>query len=368
MRSALTWTAVVVTGLVLIGFLAWISPSVSSSVRYAPDNPGDDGARAAAQILTEQGVQVQYVQTTAAALADARPDGTLLIIEAHQLRPEQQQALAQAPGDVVLAGTGRGLEGITDRVGAQAGGTRGVHEAACADEHALAAGQIFSGGPLITAEGQVEMCFGQLAGTGRYATWTQDGATWRVLSTAEVLTNAALAQQGNAALTLRALGQQDHLTWYVPSPGDDYGLEDSPGIDTSLPLLRPPMLAMYAAVLAALILWRGRGLGSVVTESLPVVVKATETTRGRGRLYRRHRTHAHAATSLRAGTVARISGLLGLARWSGADDVVQAIARATGRPTEQIHWVLYSPPPQDEAALAALAEALDTMESEVHHR
>lgn len=368
LRTGLTWAAGVVLGLVLIGILAWISPSVSSTTAYAPDNPEDDGARAAAQILREQGVDVQYVRTTAAALADAREDGTLLIVHGNELRHEQQQALAQAPGDVVLAGTGRDLEGLTDRISHQAGGTRDVHEAACTDEHAGAAGAIHAGGPQIRAEDGVEICFGEEAGTGRYATWSQDGATWRALSTPEILSNAALAQEGNAALVLRSLGQHEHLTWYIPSPDDDFSLDHPAGADPTLPLLRPPMLVMYAALLLALIGWRGRRLGPVVSESLPVVVKATETTRGRGRLYRRNQAHAHAGTALRAGTVARVSGILGLARWSEAHDVVQAIARATGRPAEQINRVLYSPPPQDEASLAALAEALDIMESEVHRR
>src|SRR5699024_4567059 len=97
-------------------------------------------------------------------------------------------------------------------------------------------------------------------------------------------------------------------------------------------------------------------------------VKATETTRGRGRLYRRNQTHAHAGTALRAGTVARIAGPLGLPRWAGAQDVIHAVARATGRPAEQIDAVRYSPPPQDAASLVAPAEALGTTESEVPRR
>ena len=42
-------------------------------------------------------------------------------------------------------------------------------------------------------------------------------------------------------------------------------------------------------------LWRGRRLGPLVVEPLPVVVKAVESTQGRGRLYRRVRDRAHAA-------------------------------------------------------------------------
>ncbi|MGC0274212.1 DUF4350 domain-containing protein [Pseudactinotalea sp. Z1739] len=366
-RTGLTWGLGIAGAITLIAALAWISPSASSSVAYAPNNPNADGARAAAQILGDQGVHVRYVRTTSAALADAREDGTLLIVNAHRLRPEQQEALAQAPGDVVLAGTGPQIDRLTERVGHHAGGTRDVHEAQCGDEHARAADRIGAGGPQVTGGDGVELCFGDTPETGRYAAWTQDGATWRVLSTPEILRNDALAEHGNAALVLRSLGHYPHLTWYVPSPGDDFG-EESLAAATTLPLLRPPMLAMYAVLALALILWRGRRLGPVISEPLPVAVRAAETTRGRGRLYRRNKTHAHAGTALRAGTVARVSGKLGLARWAQRDDVVLTISRATGRTPDQIDSVLYGPPPHDEASLAALAEALDTMESEVHRR
>lgn len=368
-RSALTWVLGVSAALILIGLLAWFGPSPASGERYAPDNPEGPGARAAVQILQEQGVEVTFVRTTAAALADSRDEGTLLIVEPDTLRSEQLQALAQAPGDVVLAGFGRGMEDLTEQISLEATGGPGVHPAGCEDRHALAAGQISSGGPQLRAETNgTELCFGDTADTGRYASWTQQGSTWRALSTPDLLTNDHLAQEGNAALVLRILGQQPHLTWYLPDPGDDFGLPEEDAADTTMPLLRPPAIALAVLVALALILWRGRRLGPVVTEPLPVVVRATETTRGRGRLYRRHRTHAHAGTALRAGTIARLSGTLGLARWSGRDDVVQAIARACGRSTDQIDSVLYGPPPDNDESLAALAQALQMMESEVQQR
>ncbi|HLS24712.1 MAG TPA: DUF4350 domain-containing protein [Beutenbergiaceae bacterium] len=366
-RATLLWVLGVACALVIIVLLAWFGPSAPSQEPFAPDNPEDRGARAAAQILQEQGVQVSYVRTTSAALASAREEGTLLIVNPQELRPEQQEALADAPGEVVLAGVGRDLDDLTDRVGFEPGGARGTHAAGCTDPHARAAGEIVAGAPQLRAEDSgAQVCFGDETGTGRYASWTQDGVPWRVLSTPELLTNQTLAEAGNAALVLRSLGQQPHLTWYVPDPADDYGIVEDAA--TTMPLLRGPVLTFLAVLATAVMFWRGRRLGPVVKEPLPVVVRATETTRGRGRLYRRHRTHAHAGAALRAGTVARMSGRLGLARWSGRDDVVQAISGATGRPPEQIDSVLYGPSPHDDASLTALAQALHMMESEVHPR
>ncbi len=59
-------------------------------------------------------------------------------------------------------------------------------------------------------------------------------------------------------------------------------------------------------------LWRGRRLGPLATEPLPVVVKAIETTRSRGRLYRKSGDRAHAADALRSATRARAATRLRL--------------------------------------------------------
>jgi hypothetical protein len=126
------------------------------------------------------------------------------------------------------------------------------------------------------------------------------------------------------------------------------------------------VLAALAAAAVLLALAQGRALGRVVTEVMPVVVRAAETTRGRGRLYRRSRAHDHAAAALRAGTAARLARALGLAHSAGADTLLDALTRATGHPAERLRPLLYGPPPTDDAGLLALSAALDTLESEVH--
>src|SRR5665647_2284492 len=97
-----------------------------------------------------------------------------------------------------------------------------------------------------------------------------------------------------------------------------------------------------------------------------VTVRAAETTLGRGRLYRRARSRGHAGAALRAGTARRAAARVGLPRSAGATDVIDALARATGRPIEQVAGLLYGPPPTDDAGLLQLARQLDELESEVH--
>ncbi|HIZ36285.1 MAG TPA: DUF4350 domain-containing protein [Candidatus Ruania gallistercoris] len=365
-RRSLLFVGIALLALILAAvLLSRLSPDTSQEPLSA-SNPDPVGARAAAQILGEHGVQVTEVSTTAAALADARPEATLLITGADELRPEQLRALADVPSDVVLIGLGYGdLSALTDRVQVEGGGAQGTYPAECSDEHAQAAEELSTAGPGLATHPDMEGCFplDDTAGTVAFGTWTaQDGQTWSVLANPHPLTNAGLDEAGNAALVLRILGQHEHLTWYVPDPNDDFGMsEEGPSS------LIPGMVAVQVLItLVAFAYWRGRRLGRVVVEPLPVVVRATETTRGRGRLYRRGRSYAHAAAALRAGTISRIAARLGLPRTATGPDVVEALSRATGRPPEAIDSLLYGPPPTDDASLITLTQALDILESEVH--
>ena len=356
-RNALLLVAVIaLLGAAVV--VALLTRPTSSDVTLAPDNPAPEGARAAAQVLREQGVDVTYVRTTAAAIAEAEAGSTLLVLDAGRLREVQQEAIATVEADIVLAELGGGsLAALTDRIEIGGYTQRESHRVDCDDEHAQAAESIIAGGAMVT--GDVETCFD--AGGALYASWTEGEQSWHVLTDGWMLSNAGLASAGNAALVFRTLGQHDRLVWYLPDPDDTFGTES---LIDQFPLPAPAVLQLFLLGLA-IVLWRGRRLGPVVVEPLPVEVKAAETTRGRGRLYRRAGAHAHAASALRAGLVARVAGRVGLPSHAGPDEVVETLARASGRSQQAITDVLYGPPPTDDAGLTALTHALDTLESEV---
>ena len=66
----------------------------------------------------------------------------------------------------------------------------------------------------------------------------------------------------------------------------------------------------FVAVLA--MLWRGRRLGPLAAEPLPVVVRSAETAEGRARLYQDGRSLDRAAATLRAAALTRLSARLRL--------------------------------------------------------
>ncbi|MDM7853993.1 DUF4350 domain-containing protein [Cellulomonas alba] len=365
----------IVVGLVLVALLAALPEPRTSSVRLAPDNPAPDGARAAAQILGRQGVHVHYVRRIADVRAAAHPGTTLLVASDRLLDEDQVDALAATGADLALVDAGWALERLTDQLralGASASSDVEARDAACDDPDARAAGTITAAGAVEALGPGAVVCFpgsGAVSRSGAYAV-VAGSPRIAALSDAAPLENAGLADEGNAALVLRMLGRHRDLVWYVPSVDDTSGASDAstgPSLVDLVPRTVPLVGLALLLVLAVAALWRGRRLGRLVLEPLPVVVRSGEATRGRGRLYRRARAHGHAGAALRAGTATRCAARLGLPRSAEPAAVVAAVARATGREPGTVAHLLYGPPPTDDSALTRLARDLDDLESEVQH-
>jgi Domain of unknown function (DUF4350) len=371
------WPTAVLGLMFLLGLAAALPEPQRSTVALAPDNPDENGARAVAEILARQGVTVEYVRRTADAVAAAERGGTLLVTGTALLTEEQIDDLADTDNDLVLLDPDPAmLAAVTSAAESAADvGDEAVRSASCPDPDARAAGSISAGAETSAFGGgyraltdAATVCFpGAEPGVGAYLV-VEEERRITALADGWLLTNERLADDGNAALALRMLGRDDRLVWYVPA-FDDFG-EDEAATGPALTDLLPPsagVLALQALVVAVVAaVWRGRRLGRLVTEPLPVVVRAAETTRGRGRLYRRSRAYGHAAAALRAGVASRTAARLGLPRSAGAPAVIDALSRATGRSPEDVAALLYGPPPTDDAGLTQLARRLDDLESEVH--
>ncbi|HET8959823.1 DUF4350 domain-containing protein, partial [Nocardioides sp.] len=180
----------------------------------------------------------------------------------------------------------------------------------------------------------------------------------------EALTNDQVLRADNAAAAVRLLGQDDRLVWYVPTIAD-LPAGDGVSLETLLPRWIVPGLWLTVVATIALIAWRARRLGPLATEPLPVVVKAIETTRARGRLYRRAHDRPHAAEALRRATRARAAHRLGL---QGPDDdaLVRDVARHTGRDVADVAALLGpGAPPGTDRDLITLARGLAELDREV---
>ncbi|MGW6225835.1 DUF4350 domain-containing protein [Cellulosimicrobium cellulans] len=370
------WPVAVVVALLALAGLSAIARPTTSSTPLAPDNPGPAGARAVAEVLRDQGVEVTYVTTVADAVAASADGGTLLVAQGDFLLDEQVEALVRTPADLVLVAPPDFLLSPATDGGAELaydwGSGTSARSPRCDDPAAEAAGALRSDGVgFLALDRTTVLCFPSSddPAIGAYLVHETDERTVRAVDTTAVLRNDSVTEEGNAALALWMLGENDRLVWLVPDPFDTSlgGGEDEQTPALSLPPWFGVVALQVLVVVLVVALWRGRRLGPLVTEDLPVVVRAAETTRGRGRLYRRAGARGHAAAGLRASAADRLAGRLGLPRSADAPALVDAVARATGRPGDQVAQLLYGPPPADDAALLELARHLDRIESEVYH-
>jgi len=115
------------------------------------------------------------------------------------------------------------------------------------------------------------------------------------------------------------------------------------------------------------IVWRGRRLGPLVFEPLPVVVKAVETAEGRARLYQDSHALDRARDNLRAGTLVRLAQALRLGSQATADDVAAAAARHLGRAATDVTGLIQEQP-RTATRLVQWSQELDKLENEVRTR
>jgi hypothetical protein len=336
-----------------------------------PDSATPDGARAVARILQRQGVQVSRV-TRSQEIADAAgTPSTLVVVHPQDLGPEQLDRVVHRTGDLVLVEPDALVLGRFPGVVTVAGTVPGRDTRPdCDDPAATAAGTVRGGGHLYRADdvGHVRvLCYRQPGepGVGGLLRFRNADQEVTVLGQADLLRNGHLAEQGNAALALRLLGTRERLLWYLPDP-----LELATGqAPPTLSDLTPPWVFWVAWQLAVALVvtigWRARRLGRLVTEPLPIVVRAAETQEGRARLYRQAGARDRAAATLRTATARRLATRLDVPPDATAQTVADLTAQVTGQPVEQVRPVLLGPVPENDAALVRLADQLVALEREV---
>jgi hypothetical protein len=337
--------------------------TATTTARLDPDNPDPAGGRAVARVLADQGVDVTVVRS-ADALDDAGVDAdtTVLVTSTDLLGESTIDRLRDHVGkaDLVLAEPGPGTTeafGI-DELPFEVTVDK-ARPAACTDPTYDGLSVQVDQALEYPVEGG---CFRGEHG----ALLAEPTPGVALLGAGDVLSNDQVLRADNAAVALRLLGQHDRLVWYVPALDDLVG-DDGVSLTTLLPRQLRPGLWVGALAVLALLLWRARRLGPLATEPLPVVVKAIETTRSRGRLYRKAGDRGHAAAHLRAAARTRAADRLGLGSRPDAAALVRDLARHTGRSVEEIDHLLgpHAPTPATDHDLIALAGQLAELDREV---
>jgi Domain of unknown function (DUF4350) len=356
----------------LIVALLQVRPPVAGPLD--PNDTGPFGTHALVALLQHRGQTVIRAGSVATAVAQSQARGTTLVVTSPQeLSRDELGELARLPAGLLLVAPGHDALAALAPAVTLAGPAAPVRDLRprCGLPGAVAAGRADLGGLLLRSAARAFRCYPRSAATPfsfsflvRYAT---PGHIVTVLGTGAPLANANLGASGNAALALNLLAAGPRIVWLVP------GLLPAPAVAHpgrhSLTSLIPgqvwAVVVQLGVVVVLLALWRMRRLGPLVTEPLPVVVRACETVEGHGRLYRSRRARDRAAAALRDGALGRIGVRLGLPRNVTADAACQELASRTGRDSGEIRAILFGPVPGDDAALVKLATDLDALERQV---
>ncbi len=364
-RRARFWLVVAAVVLVLVVVQLVSSASGRITATFDPAGSTPAGGKALAQVLRQQGVDVTVVTTLAAA---QRSSGTLLVDDSaglvtrdvwRTLLTGRDRLVVASPAFAALQQLAPGVRqaGRPDRRSATPGCDLGL---------ARRAGSMSLEGVSSSLRGSVQgttLCFPDSTGAGQVATLRTDGTRVVLLADRAAFTNEHIGRSGNAAVALNVLGATDSLTWYVPDPLD-FG-----GGQRSLQQLTPPWVTPLSALLLlaglTAALWRGRRLGPVVVERLPVSVRSRETVEGRARLYERGRARLRAADALRIGAIGRLAPVLGLSAGATVDEVVVAAARLTGTGRDRLAALLLTDEPQSDRDLLRISDELARLEAAV---
>jgi hypothetical protein len=340
-RRVAAWVGIGVV-LVVVGFaVAATSGSDPLAARGAldPASTAANGGRALARILSAHGVVVRPVTDVASArrdLAAAGGHATLLLPDSPTLSDHDLTRLAAAATDVVVAQPhARAARLLLDARIVGYAATSPIPPA-CGLPQAQRSGRIVAG--TLFASPSATGCYPADGGSA-LLTSESHGHRITLIDGSELFDNAALADNGNAALAVNLLGQHATLVWLSPSA--DVSTPTSLGDVT--PSWVSPVIALLLCAGLVAALWRGRRFGPLVAETLPITVRATETGEGRARLYAVSRDAAHAADRVRIGTLRRLARTLGLARGATTREIADAAAARAGMPLTAVYDTLIGP-------------------------
>lgn len=362
-RRRWRWPVAVLASMIVVAIVIGIVQSRANRGYLHPDGVDAGGSRAVVRLLEDQGVQVRTASTVDAAVAATDTDGTMLVTIPDLLQPAQIDRLLDTGADLVLVSPDSTVEYFDAGVVPVDATIDGTVSPDCGLAPAQQAGSARLGGIRYDVDADTQGCYpidGLATLTVKHH---DDGRRVVVLGSGSFLTNEYLDQDGNASLALSLLGQSDQLTWYRPTP-EEVSTADTSPVDL-LPGWVTPVAWQLVIATALAALWRARRLGPLVFERLPVVVRASETTEGRARLYRRGRSREHAAEILREACLRRLRTRLSLPAGATGAQVAATVADRTGKPAADVATVLSGPPPPDDAALVRLATDLDNLELEV---
>lgn len=371
----LIWLLVI---LVVLGVVAWQLVSLltsSTDLELQPNDPAPKGAMALVQVLEQHGVDVVATDSLAQTIAAARAsDAEVLVNEQDiELTSSQRQRLAASVGALVLLdpdfqalddyGLDVTLRASVDSAAAVAAncqlGGLGPSDTVTGTGTRYLPGGSQPASSTVDCVGSARRGFGLVRlGDGQWPGGKLSEVT--VIGATAALRNDTIEKGANAAFALNALGEHARLIWYTPGDAD-LAASDTPA--PTQPTWYAMVIGLFLAVLLAAALWRGRRLGPLVVERLPVVVPARETVEGRARLYARASARQRALDAIRIASAGRLATLCGLGPAARLPEIIDQTAWLTGLARARVAAALVDAVPHSERRMLELARELAELEA-----
>ncbi|MGP4054595.1 DUF4350 domain-containing protein [Mycobacterium sp. 4D054] len=363
--SVLRWVLLGLAAIVGVAALTTWLTAPRPGGHLDPASTSADGVHALITLLRERGITVVEAASVADVEREARADTLVVAAQTYHLFDDEQlRRLSEVPGDrLLIAPLGKTREALAPELGKAESTEFGGRSPDCDLREATRAGAVqFGIAETFEAEGSlpVTRCY-----DGVLARYSKEGRTVTAVGSDQFVMNGGLAEEGNAALAMNLTGSHPRMIWYAPQSSEG---DDSDGAASLTDLIPPQVdwLVLQLIVAVALLAWwKGRRVGPLVAEQLPVVVRASETVEGRGRLYRSRRTRDVAAESLRTAARQRMLPRLGLTAAAAPHDLSLAVAARCGLDSASVAHILYGPAPATDAELVNLVRALDDIERQV---
>ncbi|MGH3554460.1 MAG: DUF4350 domain-containing protein [Mycobacterium sp.] len=367
-RSSL-WVLLTLAAICAVAAISTFLTSPRPGGQMDPASTDPEGTHALAALLRDGGVTVVVADSVTEVENAVRPGTLLLIAQTQRVADDSLlRRLAATPGDLLLVEpTSRARSALAPGI-RSAGASALRSEPNCALREASRAGSV-AFGPTNTyrvvskagAHRAITSCYG-----GALVRYRDGERTITVVGSTGFMTNGGLLRAGNAALAMNLAGDQPRLVWYAPQRVEGESSSSATIFDLIPDNVSWIVWQLWLTVILVA-LWKGRRIGPLVAEELPVVVRASETVEGRGRLYRSRRAHDRAAQALRAATLQRLLPRLGLGADTSAPAVVIAVAQRSRADAESVRHTLFGPSPATDTDLVHLARALDDIERQVAH-
>lgn len=372
LRKSSFWIVVAVGALIATLVLLLVTNQGNTDRRSLSTNStGPGGSMAVAEVLRQQGVALSRAGTLEEAIVAARADSTVLFYDPNGYLSSSQLSKVATLGNklVVITPAFFELAQLAPEI-FPAGKPEKKDElsADCDLPAALKAEKISVSGSTYRIENdsvgddEVDQCFSSYDDSYSLIRLVREDRSVTVLGAPDVLSNEGILKSGNAALALNLLGESENLVWYIPTAAD-VEATGPPSLSELTPDWVTAVLLLLLFVFISAAIWRGRRLGPVVIENLPVTVRSTETREGRARLYAKAGAYSRATDAIRIGTLRRISSMLGLPRTTQAPEIITAIAQRTGIHPEKIAATLLEQVPRSEAEMMQISQELEHYEA-----